>query len=101
MKSLSSVINNKTSIEKNKQILKKLYEELEKGNTIQEETRRFDEKQDRTILMRVKETGNDYRYFPEPDLAPIVLSEEYIENIKNSLPEMPESRKQRSAWCGI
>lgn len=50
--------------------------ELEQGNTIQEETRRFDEKENRTILMRVKETGNDYRYFPEPDIPPYILEDE-------------------------
>ena len=45
--------------------------------------------------MRTKEDAHDYRYFPEPDLAPIVLSEEYIENIKNNLPEMPHVKKER------
>lgn len=45
--------------------------------------------------MRSKEDAHDYRYFPEPDLAPIVLSEEYIENIRKSLPEMPHIKKER------
>ena len=45
--------------------------------------------------MRDKEDAQDYRYFPDPDLVAIKLSEEYIENIKNTLPELPESRKQR------
>ena len=45
--------------------------------------------------MRTKEDANDYRYFPEPDLAPIVLSDEYVENIKNNLPEMPHVKKER------
>ena len=44
--------------------------------------------------MRDKEDAQDYRYFPDPDLVAIKLSEEYIENIKNSLPELPESRKR-------
>ena len=45
--------------------------------------------------MRDKENADDYRYFPEPDLAPIILSDEYIENIRKDLPELPESRKKR------
>ena len=63
--------------------------ELEQGNTIQEETRRFDEKENRTILMRVKETGNDYRYFPEPDIPPYILEDEKIEAIKQNMPILP------------
>ncbi len=50
---------------------------------------------ERTFSMRDKEDAQDYRYFPEPDLVAIKLSDEYIENIKNSLPELPESRKKR------
>ena len=45
--------------------------------------------------MRSKEDAHDYRYFPEPDLAPIVLSDEYINNIKDNLPEMPHVKKER------
>ena len=69
--------------------------ELEHGNTIEQETRRWDDLEGRTFSMRNKEDSQDYRYFPEPDLVAIKLSDEYIENIKKELPEMPESRKER------
>ena len=69
--------------------------ELEHGNTIEQETRRWDDLEGRTFSMRNKEDSQDYRYFPEPDLVAIKLSDEYIENIRKELPEMPESRKER------
>ena len=68
---------------------------IDNGGEIEQETLRWDEISGKTFSMRDKEDAQDYRYFPEPDLVAIKLSEEYIENIKNSLPEMPESRKQR------
>lgn len=75
--------------------------ELEQGNTIQEETRRFDEKENRTILMRVKETGNDYRYFPEPDIPPYILEDEKIESIKQNMPILPNKRREIYQEAGI
>ena len=68
---------------------------LEDGGKIEQETLRWDDVSGKTFSMRDKEDAQDYRYFPEPDLVAIKLSEEYIETIKNSLPELPESRKQR------
>ena len=68
---------------------------LEDGGTIEQETLRWDDVSGKTFPMRDKEDAQDYRYFPDPDLVAIKLSEEYIENIKKSLPELPESRKQR------
>jgi aspartyl-tRNA(Asn)/glutamyl-tRNA(Gln) amidotransferase subunit B len=68
---------------------------LEDGGKITQETLRWDDVSGKTFSMRDKEDAQDYRYFPDPDLVAIKLSEEYIENIKNSLPELPESRKQR------
>ncbi len=68
---------------------------IEEGGKIEQETLRWDEVSGRTFSMRDKEDAQDYRYFPDPDLVAIRLSEEYIENIKNNLPELPESRKQR------
>ena len=68
---------------------------VENGGVIEQETLRWDEVSGKTFSMRDKEDAQDYRYFPEPDLVAIKLSDEYIENIKNSLPEMPESRKER------
>ena len=68
---------------------------LEDGGKIEQETLRWDDVSGRTFSMRDKEDAQDYRYFPDPDLVAIRLSKEYIENIKNNLPELPESRKQR------
>ena len=68
---------------------------IENGGKIYQTTLRWDEVSGKTYEMREKENANDYRYFPEPDLLPIRLSDEYIENIRVTLPEMPESRKVR------
>ncbi|MCI8272463.1 MAG: Asp-tRNA(Asn)/Glu-tRNA(Gln) amidotransferase subunit GatB [Clostridia bacterium] len=68
---------------------------LDNGGKIEQETLRWDEVSGKTFSMRDKQDAQDYRYFPEPDLVAIELSEEYIENIKNNLPELPESRRRR------
>lgn len=68
---------------------------LEDGGTVVQETRTWDEKEGVTKSMRKKEDANDYRYFPEPDLVPFTVSEEYIENIRKGLPELPDARKAR------
>ena len=68
---------------------------IEDGGKIEQETLRWDEVSGKTFPMRDKEDAQDYRYFPDPDLVAIKLSEEYIQNIKETLPELPESRKQR------
>ena len=68
---------------------------IEDGGEIEQETLRWDDVSGKTFSMRNKEDAEDYRYFPEPDLVAIKLSDEYIENIKKELPELPESRKQR------
>ena len=70
-------------------------EVIEEGGVITQETLRWDDVSGKTFSMRDKEDAQDYRYFPEPDLVAIRLSEEYIENIKNNLPELPESRRAR------
>ncbi len=70
-------------------------EVLEEGGKVVQETRTWDEKEGVTKSMRKKEEANDYRYFPEPDLVPFTVSEEYIENIRKSLPELPDARKAR------
>ena len=70
-------------------------EVIENGGKIEQETLRWDEVSGKTFSMRDKENAQDYRYFPDPDLVAIKLSEEYIENIKKNLPELPESRKER------
>ncbi len=68
---------------------------IEEGGKIEQETLRWDDVSGKTFSMRDKEDAQDYRYFPDPDLVAIKLSDEYIENIKNNLPELPESRKAR------
>ena len=70
-------------------------EVIEQGGKIYQETLRWDEVSGKTFSMRDKEDAQDYRYFPEPDLGIIKISDEMIENIKKTLPEMPESRKER------
>jgi len=69
--------------------------ELENGGTIYQETRRWDDDKGIGYAMRTKEDAHDYRYFPEPDLAPIVLSDEYVEGLRATLPEMPNIRRDR------
>lgn len=68
---------------------------LEAGGTIKQKTRTWDENEGVTKSMRSKEEANDYRYFPEPDLVPFTVSDEYIENIRKTLPELPDARKAR------
>ncbi|PCJ26227.1 MAG: Asp-tRNA(Asn)/Glu-tRNA(Gln) amidotransferase GatCAB subunit B [SAR86 cluster bacterium] len=68
---------------------------LEDGGRIVQETRLYDADKDETRPMRSKEVANDYRYFPEPDLLPIVIDDEYIEAIRAQLPEMPDAKKAR------
>ena len=74
---------------------KRQIEVSEQGGKIYQETLRWDEVSGKTFSMRDKENSQDYRYFPEPDLAIINISDEMIENIKKTLPEMPESRRER------
>jgi aspartyl-tRNA(Asn)/glutamyl-tRNA(Gln) amidotransferase subunit B len=68
---------------------------LEAGGTIDQETRLFDNVKGETRTMRSKEDAHDYRYFPDPDLLPLELSDEFIAKIKADLPELPEARKAR------
>ena len=68
---------------------------LEDGGKVEQETLRWDDVSGKTFSMRDKEDAQDYRYFPEPDLVAIKLSDEYIENVRNNLPELPESRRER------
>ena len=67
----------------------------ENGGTMRQETRLYDSDNGETRPMRTKENANDYRYFPDPDLLPVVLTDEYIENIRKNLPELPEVKKKR------
>ncbi|SFE26495.1 aspartyl/glutamyl-tRNA(Asn/Gln) amidotransferase subunit B [Lentibacillus persicus] len=74
---------------------KRQEKELLSGGEILQETRRYDEKTKETILMRVKEGSDDYRYFPEPDLVPLYIDDEWKERIRQEIPELPDARKQR------
>ena len=65
------------------------------GGTIEQETRRFDETTGATKLMRVKEGSDDYRYFPEPDIVPMVISDEWMEEVRKTIPELPDARQKR------
>jgi len=68
---------------------------LRKGEEIVQETRLFDEKSGKTFSMRSKEEAHDYRYFPDPDLIPVRITKEYIEEIRKSLPELPDEKAER------
>lgn len=70
-------------------------EVLEEGGQIYQETRHWDPSAKRTIVMRVKETADDYRLFPEPDLAPYDLSDAFIEGVREKLPELPDEKAKR------
>jgi aspartyl-tRNA(Asn)/glutamyl-tRNA(Gln) amidotransferase subunit B len=68
---------------------------VEGGGTIPQETRLWESREQRTYGMRSKEFAHDYRYFPEPDLLPVVITEEWKEEVRRSLPELPEARRER------
>lgn len=74
---------------------KRQIEILEDGGEVVQETRRWDDTRGMSVVLRSKEDAQDYRYFPEPDLVPIVISDEWIEEIRSSIPELPEQRKER------
>ena len=69
--------------------------EIETGNTITQETRLYDSQLNTTRPMRTKEFANDYRYFPEPDLLPVVLEDKFIKKVLEEMPEMPDEKKKR------
>lgn len=70
-------------------------EVLLSGGVIQQETRRYDESTGKTLLMRIKEGSDDYRYFPEPDLVDIVIDDAWLERVRAEIPELPDARKVR------
>jgi len=92
LKNLNSLkaIRRAIEYEKTRQI-----EVLEEGGRVIQETRRWDDNKDATFSMRSKEDAQDYRYFPEPDLPPLRLSEEYLAGLRSSQPEMAGARKAR------
>ena len=70
-------------------------EVLEDGGTVVQETRLYDADLDETRAMRTKEEANDYRYFPDPDLLPVDIDEAFIRSVRDSLPELPDAKRQR------
>ncbi len=68
---------------------------LEAGGAVTQETRRWDDNKDASFAMRSKENAQDYRYFPEPDLLPIEISDEWIQQAKDNMPELPEAKRAR------
>ncbi len=92
VKNLNSIRNVKKSIEYE---IARLIKVLESGGTITQQTRRFDASNDTTFAIRDKEEANDYRYFPDPDLAPFILSESYIDSIKTGLPILPDALEEK------
>ena len=68
---------------------------LEGGDKVVQETRLYDADKDETRSMRSKEEANDYRYFPDPDLLPVVVEDELIESLRSTMPELPDNRRQR------
>jgi aspartyl-tRNA(Asn)/glutamyl-tRNA(Gln) amidotransferase subunit B len=92
VKNLNSIRNVKKAIEFE---ISRMIEVLEADGTITQQTRSFDASNDTTFAMRDKEEANDYRYFPDPDLAPFVLSESYIDSIKMGLPILPAALEEK------
>jgi aspartyl-tRNA(Asn)/glutamyl-tRNA(Gln) amidotransferase subunit B len=68
---------------------------LESGGSLQQETRLWDDRANETRVMRSKEEAHDYRYFPEPDLPPLIVSDEFVERVRAEMPELPEARRRR------
>ena len=98
IKNIGSIRNVGIAIEKE---IQRQIELLENHETIKEQTRRFDDKLEDTVLMRYKETGNDYRYFPEPDIPFVVLTDEMIDHALSSLQLTPDERREIYKSKGI
>jgi aspartyl-tRNA(Asn)/glutamyl-tRNA(Gln) amidotransferase subunit B len=92
IKNLNSIRNVKRAIEAE---AKRLVDILEHGGTIVQQTRGFDANTGTSFAIREKEDADDYRYFPEPDLSPFHLQDEFIERIRRSIPELPEEKMKR------
>lgn len=92
MKNINSfkAIHNAVESEAQRQI-----EIIEDGGRVVQETRRWDDSKGTSYAMRSKEDAQDYKYFPDPDLPPVLLTDEYVENIRAFLPELPEAKRER------
>lgn len=91
IKNIGSISNVGLSIEKEIERQEKL---LNNNETFKPQTRRYDDKLKDTVLMRIKETGNDYRYFPEPDIPYVYITKEMLQKAKDSIPMLPDERKK-------
>lgn len=99
VKNLNSIRNVKKAIEYE---IERMVALVEKGGTVQQQTRSFDAATDTTFAIRDKEEANDYRYFPDPDLAPFHLTEDFIQKIRTALPTLPaELKKQYQSAYGL
>ena len=98
IKNIGSISNVKLSIDKEIERQTNLYDN---GETFLPQTRRFDSKLNDTVLMRVKETGNDYRYFPEPDIPYVYVTEEQIDEVRKTIPILPDERRKKYIELGI
>ena len=98
IKNIGSISNVGLSIDKEIKRQEKLYES---GETFKEQTRRYDDKLGDTVLMRVKETGNDYRYFPEPDIPYVYITDEMISNVEKTIPMLPDERRSKYIDLGV
>lgn len=98
VKNMNSIRNVQRAIEYE---VKRQIEAIENGEEIMQDTRSFDAVAGTTFVMRSKELANDYRYFPEPDLQPVIVSQEYIEKVKSTLPPLPNDLFRKYISLGL
>jgi len=98
VKNMNSIRNVQRAIEYE---IKRQIEAIEKGEEITQDTRSFDAVAGTTFILRSKEMANDYRYFPEPDLQPVIVSQEYIAKVKSTLPPLPNDLLQKYVKLGL
>lgn len=94
IKNINSFRELQKALEKEEKRQKELYD-FNEGFRIKQETRRWDAGKGKTVTMRTKEDANDYRYFPDPDIIPIVVKDELIDQVKDEMPELPVQRRER------
>src|SRR3954468_18238213 len=80
---------------------KRQIELVEDGGTVAQETRLYDPERNETRPMRSKEDAQDYRYFPDPDLLPLVVTEKMIDDVRKTMPELPEARRAKFVAHGL
>ena len=98
IKNIGSISNAKLGVEKEIERQTKIYDA---GETFKPQTRRFDDKIGDTVLMRIKETGNDYRYFPEPDIPFVIITDEMIAEAIKTIPMLPDERRKKYKELGL